>query len=592
MAARDGETAFAPISARAATERMGSLNRRSLDLHMSQLLYIIRAVPPSMRGSLRGCLLLVSALPMLDLGIVYWVYILMLTLQGEAFGAPGAALFQGDSGLLYAVGGFIALTLLRQGAEYGSIHATRHFTQALFRHFSGRLTDRYLSLAWVDFIADTKAARLKHITSTALDSAYSYQVVFNFVGSLVSLVALTLSMLVINVYVAIGGAALLLLFSFVSRRLTRHKIERLTTRHHVLERRFYDRVQETLTLFREIRMFRAQETMSGRVRQELHALSDVKLQMSTYPHVPRLLLELVFTVTLGLCLLPLAVSGERSMPELIAELASLALLSRRIIPSMALLLTAFTELDGTCSQLKALFHELESGEAPVRGDSAAAPLPPALLELDAVSFGYRAQTPVVAALSLRISPGERVAVTGETGSGKSTLLMLCAGLLQPAFGRVLLAPALAALPDGVAYVPQETALLGGTIADNVAFGADGPDEALIWRVLEQVKLAEAVRRLPQGLHTPAGDNGVFLSGGERQRLGLARALYRRPRLLLLDEATSALDEPTEDEIMQRLHRWMGEGSIVFITHRQTNAARHATRIVHLTKARTAEEERK
>lgn|GEM_PF-1823303 len=571
---------------------------------------VIRATPAELKPSFRMCLLAVGWLPMIDLLIVYGMYVLAITLQGNELTVWGVTI--GPQHLQLIVGAFFLLSALRSWAEYLSVQWTRRFTQSFFRQYSLRLLRQYMSLSWLDFTSKTRAARLKHLTATALDSAYAYQVVFNMIGSLISLVVLSVTVIVAAPRLALLGGGGLIVLGLVVQRAMKSKIAQRTYDHDYYERRFYERLQENLNMFREIRMFDVQEVMARKVKADLNRLSEAKLHMSIIPQQSRLVLESIFMLVVGAGILFLVSSdGTKSSAELIAGLASFVVLSRRMIPAVSLLLSAHTELEGTHAQIQVLLKELQSGtdsnagqpvqetqapqappaaqsiqpqttEAvqPTRHAGVAAMEPYILMKMDNISFAYEGVRPVLDQLSLSIALGERIALFGETGRGKSTLLMIAAGLIRPSSGQLLVSEQLTG-SNRIAYVPQETSLLSGTIRDNIVFGAGESDESLVWLVLEQVCLADFVRQLPAGLNAVVGDNGVFLSGGQRQRLGIARALYRYPRLLLLDEATSALDEQTETEVMLRIDRWMGEGSVLFITHRQVNAARHATRTIDL-----------
>lgn len=176
--------------------------------------------------------------------------------------------------------------------------------------------------------------------------------------------------------------------------------------------------------------------------------------------------------------------------------------------------------------------------------------------------------------TFRVSAGGSIALVGPTGAGKSTLADIILGVLQPDFGTVLvggLAPreAIIRWPGGIAYVPQSVALVEGNVRQNVALGIPSSEalDDLIWEALERAHLADYLRSQREGLETRIGERGFKLSGGQRQRLGIARALYTRPKLLVLDEATSALDSETEQAITQTLRELEGAVTTVTVAHR-------------------------
>ena len=207
----------------------------------------------------------------------------------------------------------------------------------------------------------------------------------------------------------------------------------------------------------------------------------------------------------------------------------------------------------------------------------AVPLPPGTpdVELDDVRFGYVPSQPVLRSLSLRVTPGETLALVGPAGSGKSTISLLLPRFYDVSGGALRVGGhdvrdlTEDSLRSAIGLVMEESFLFSDTVAGNIAFGR--PD-ATPEQIAAAARAAEAdgfIAALPQGYDTVVGEKGLTLSGGQRQRVALARALLTDPAILVLDDATSAVDPQVEAEIHETLRRVMQGRTTLLIAHRRS-----------------------
>jgi ATP-binding cassette subfamily B protein len=194
------------------------------------------------------------------------------------------------------------------------------------------------------------------------------------------------------------------------------------------------------------------------------------------------------------------------------------------------------------------------------------------VEFQDVEFAYSAGQPVLCGVSVRIEPGETIAIVGKTGSGKSTLVSLLPRLFDPTAGSVSIdntdirSFTLDSLRAQISVVQQDSVLFGLSIAENLRYGCPDADDAELQAAVAAAGLADVIRDLPEGLDTVLSERGASLSGGERHRVAIARALIRRSPILVLDEPTTGLDPAKRREVITATRDLIGATTTLLVTH--------------------------
>ncbi|MEM9820638.1 MAG: ABC transporter ATP-binding protein [Bacteroidota bacterium] len=414
--------------------------------------------------------------------------------------------------------------------------------------------------------------------------------------TMIAIVIFTL-LLIVNPQIAtimlltLGGAYGIIYLSRqrVLKRLGQERIEANMSRYRSLE--------EMLTGIKTIRVYGVERHFYDRYEKASDVFCSLQPRVRLIMASPRYILEiLAFGGILGVTLYLYITSGN--MKSTLPILTLYAVAGYRLLPALQKAFSAATKLRHNYPILDKLYDDLLLGldsEAPRSQAIKALPFEREI-RLENISYQYEnTAQKVLKNLNLTIPKGEVVAFVGATGSGKTTLIDLIVGLHTTNEGKVrvddvVLNPKnVYNWQENLAYVPQEVFLFDDSLLRNIVIDSN---ENIDHQRLEAVtRLADIyefiVNDLPEGFATPIGERGVRLSGGQRQRLGLARALYRQPKVLILDEATSALDSITEKGIIEALKKLPEELTVLIIAHR-LSTVRHANCIYLLQEGQIVE----
>ncbi len=374
--------------------------------------------------------------------------------------------------------------------------------------------------------------------------------------------------------VATAGLLLLALPAVLATRAIGRAVEAATRRHQDTIERLGARLQEHTRLRETLRAFDAFAFAARRFAPTNRAVEAAMAARVRWAALPAPVSQQLVFVAIGGLVAWLAqgvVAGRTTTGELVGFVTLVALLGTpaQLLPKA---LAMWQQARAAAYRLRSL--DAQRPPSARRGDLVAAP--EAGLRSEGLVVGFAATTTLAADDVVIEGPG-LVAVVGPSGTGKTSWLRTVLGLLPARGGRLRVAGVVvdeagvadeSALRARVAYVPQGSALLSGSLRDNLALGRDIGDDAL-WAALRDVGLAAALAELPGGLDAPLAEDGQGLSGGQQQRLAIARALAGGPLVLLLDEPTSALDGAAEAELIDLLRRLARERLVIVVSHRPT-----------------------
>jgi ABC-type multidrug transport system fused ATPase/permease subunit len=425
----------------------------------------------------------------------------------------------------------------------------------------------FLGASWSQQSAEDGGA-LQELMTTNVDRVSGIFLVFS--QSVIALVSL-ISLFVVALFIAPIGAMVLIAAGLALTSGIR-PLNRLTSRNastYVRTNTSYaSQVNSAVLLARDLKIYGVEEAALARID------SDQRRSAAAYRRsrfLNTVTAPVFQTLALGLVIGALAVVVAIGSNE-IGELGAVVVLLLRGLAYAQQVVSGRQQLSDLAPHLQRLagIRDTYLASADPVGTTSVANL--GAIELHQVGYRYAPDEPLVLdGLTLRIEPGECVGVVGPSGSGKSTLIQLLLGLRTPTEGTLTAAgvPVGDIAPEDwhrlVAFVPQDSRLLQGTVGENIAFFRD-LDQATIESAARRAHLHGEILRLPGGYDASGGENGV-LSGGQRQRLSIARALVDTTEFLVLDEPTSALDVPSERRIQASLEDLHGRVTMVIVAHR-------------------------
>lgn len=444
-----------------------------------------------------------------------------------------------------------------------------------------RLYTYYMQQSWQFHASGSSAQLTKQVsTEAARISSQIVQPLMTMNAKIVLALFISISIVIYDPVIAILGLFIFSLAYFLLYRLVRQKLEsngqelsEVSTQRFRLMNEGFGGIKDVLLLNRShdfITRFHDSGKVFARAQGTNIAISQV----------PRYFIELIaFGAMISLVLVLIKVHSG-NLGEVLPVLAVYALAAFKLLPALQQIYSSLSQIKGNIAAFEAIREDLEqSFDSQKTSNDTSVSTSVDLkkgIKLSDITFSYPGkERAAVNGVTITIPVNSVIGLVGSSGSGKSTLIDLLLGLLTPHQGSIYVDDVRItkdnkrAWQDLLGFVPQSIFLSEGSVAENIAFGIPAKDISLeqVNKALNLANLTELVEQLPEGINTKVGERGVQLSGGQRQRIGIARALYHEAEVLVFDEATSALDGITEKTVMDAIHEFSGQKTIIMIAHR-------------------------
>jgi ABC-type multidrug transport system fused ATPase/permease subunit len=406
------------------------------------------------------------------------------------------------------------------------------------------------------------------------------------------LTVMTIGLLVVDPIIAISTVAVFAFVGWLLYRLLNKSARRLGLAESNLTIANNEKIVEVLNSYRESVVRNRRYFYAKEIEKTKFKLADTLAEIAFLPSISKYVIE--STVVLGTLVISAIQFLLQDASHAVATLSVFMAASTRIAPAVMRIqqgTIGIRQSLGSAGPTLTLIESLEGVEVNPEASNAletnhAGFIP--TINIRNLSLTYpQKEVPALNEINLDVESGAFVAIVGPSGAGKTSLVDVLLGVLYQSSGNVFISgkpplETIAEWPGAIAYVPQDVAMSTGTIKENITLGFpdNSNDEKLIQQALQLAQLSDFIDSLPQGLDTQVGERGTKLSGGQRQRLGIARAMFTKPKLLVLDEATSALDGHTESDISNSILELKGNTTVVMIAHR-LSTVRYADQVVYI-----------
>ncbi len=485
--------------------------------------------------------------------------------------------FSNMNHFLIFLGCFIFLVILLRGiATILNFYYQAKFSASTRNALSKQCMENFLARPYVQSTLNNSSVLSKHLlleTSNTVSVVTQVLLLLTNLSVAIALVSLMIWVdpLLVLCVVLFFGTTVAIVYN-----VTKKKVSLYAKRIEGANRVIYQSAAEALKGIKEVKAFQAEGFFFNRFFGSLTKLTSSAVYFSCISNFPGVFIN-VFSFGVLIIILLFLLLTKGSFITVLPIIGIIAIAIQRLLPATTAIYNSLGLIRRYEPGVRIIYEEIAKYTPEMDLQLKTAPRPTMrmdkAIELQNLSYKYPGcEEYALQDVCLTVKKNQSIGIVGSSGAGKTTLVDVLLGLLQATSGKLYcdsqaLDEQLLRTTQLFGYVPQQTFLIDGTIAENVAFGEGPADLDRVKMVCEIAQVDGFVNKLPEQYQTEIGENGVKLSGGQRQRLGIARALYKDPDILIMDEATNALDAVTEQEFNQSLQSLMGQKTMIIIAHR-------------------------
>ena len=464
---------------------------------------------------------------------------------------------------------FVILFILCSFLNALTIWMNTRFSAVLGKKISSRLFDHYLGQSYKFFVKSDTATLSKNVIQLSVSLAESIfipalQILTRAIVLLfVSFLLITVSPIAFIGSVLLVGSIYLLIFRKIKFRLKKYGIERLESNDLL-----FKSTADCLNSIKDVKFYNIESYFSKNFSSSQEKFLDLTAKNIILSTLPRYIIEIFAFGSIFTLILMLQYQKD-DFSNYLPTIALFVLAAYRLLPSIQQIFAFTSSIRFNLPALDLIYTDMNSADK--QNFILKTANQNADINFKNVNFSYDDSDFKLDSINLEFKPKSYTAIIGKSGVGKTTIVDLLLGLYAPSSGSITISNRLIDSngKPKIGYVSQNIAFINDSIKNNILFGLSESeyDESKIMKVIDNAIINDVVEDSTDGIMTLIGEKGSKFSGGQLQRIGVARSLYRNPKVLIFDEATNALDIETEKKLFKSLRRNYPDMTVICITHR-------------------------